>query len=326
MNPSLGFHSRLAKYFEDFISLRRASGAVYGDRSQPQLLRRFDRYLVEHWRGKARLRPAEIQAYFDSLGYLTPNSRRNPLDTAWRALSYALRHSAPIEDLPPRPEFRGAPRRIRDRYVFTWDEIARLRRACRRLRPRSSLRPLTFATLFGLLYVTGIRISEALGITISDVDFNGRQLLIRAGKFRKERLLPIRQSTARALRRYLQSPKRVCTAAGGPFFVSSGGRPIRYAAVHAAFRKALEISAVRDSQGRFPRIHDLRYTFAAHRLQDWYKEGRDVDLLLPALSTYLGHVDVEFTLMYLRPAAPLLRAAADRFEAASRSQVFREAQ
>lgn len=324
MSNELYFRSPLAKYFEGFVALKRASGAVYNDRAQPLLLRRCDRYLEEHWSGKAPLRSSEIQAYFDSLVHLPLNSRRNPVGVAWQALSYALRHGAPIEALPPRPNLRGGPRRNRDRHVFTRNEVASLRMACWELRPRDSLRPHTYDILFGLLYTTGVRISEALGITVDDVDLEDCSLFIRTGKFRKERRLPIRSSTAEALRRYLSSPKRVCTNTRASLFLSRNGKSIEYQNVRGAFRRAIETSGVRDAEGRRPRIHDLRYTYAAHRLQAWYQEGRDVDLLLPALSTYLGHVDVDFTLLYLRPAAPFLREASDRFEAACLPSVLRE--
>ncbi len=323
-NRELCFRSALAKYLEGFVLFKRASGARYSDPSQINYLRRFDRHVHEHWSGDQPLTAGVIQAYFDSLAYLPLNSRRNPVDAAWHALSYALRHGAPIEALPPRPDIRGGPRRNRDRYVFSCDEVARLRRACRELHPRTSLRPHTYETLFGLLYVTGIRIGEALAITVDDVDVEADSLFIRAGKFRKERRLPIRPSTAEALQHYLESPKRVCLDARAPLFVSLRGRSYKYSSVRATFRRVLEMAGVQDDEGRPPRIHDLRYTFAAHRLQAWYREGRDVDVLLPALSTYLGHVDVEFTLLYLRPAAPFLREAADRFEAACLPSVFRE--
>jgi len=154
-------------------------------------------------------------------------------------------------------------------------------------------------------------------LTVGDLDVEGCAIFIRSGKFRKDRLLPIRRSTVAALLRYIRAPQRTASAAGSaPLFVSHRGGRLTYELVHAAFRRALMTSGVRDDAGRYPRIHDLRYTFAAHRLAGWYRDGRDVDSLLTALSTYLGHVDIEFTLLYLRPAAPLLKEAADRFEAA----------
>ena len=323
----MGTHSRfqspLARYFEDFIALRRACGAAYGDRAQPQLLRRLDRYLAEHWLEEIPLSSSVIQSYFDSLAYLPKNSRANPIGIAWKALSFAAQHGAPIEDLPTRPELRGGPRRNRERYIFAHDEVARLRKSCCDLRPRDSIRPQTYDVLFGLLYATGVRINEALNIAVKDLDSQKCQLFVSTGKFRKERLLPIRASTARALSHYLQSPKRPISDSRSLLFLSRHGAPLTYQAVRRTFRKLLAQLDIQDDAGALPRIHDLRFTFAAHCLQGWYRDGRDVDVLLPALSTYLGHVDVEFTLLYLKPAAPLLREASDRFERSCLPSVFR---
>jgi site-specific recombinase XerD len=58
----------------------------------------------------------------------------------------------------------------------------------------------------------------------------------------------------------------------------------------------------------------LRHTFAVHRLVAWYREGADVQRLLPQLSTYLGHVHVAATQRYLTMTPDLLHQASMRFE------------
>jgi integrase len=64
----------------------------------------------------------------------------------------------------------------------------------------------------------------------------------------------------------------------------------------------------------WPRPHDFRHTFAVSRVAAWYAQGRDVNALLPALSTYLGHISVENTRLYLTANGDLLEQAAVRFE------------
>ena len=66
------------------------------------------------------------------------------------------------------------------------------------------------------------------------------------------------------------------------------------------------------SQG--PRIHDLRHRFAVSTLLRWYRRGKNVDLLLPVLSTYLGHVFITGTYWYLTCTPELMEAAAKRLE------------
>ena len=61
------------------------------------------------------------------------------------------------------------------------------------------------------------------------------------------------------------------------------------------------------------RIHDLRHTFAVHRLLAWYRDGQDVNARLPWLATYMGHVGIHSTQVYLRPTAELMEQVDRRF-------------
>jgi integrase len=177
------------------------------------------------------------------------------------------------------------------------------------------LRSETFPTLFGLLYVSGIRVGELIALNTEDLDVDEATLLIKKGKFGKSRSLPLRPSTVEALTEYLRCPLRTAsTCASGPFFVSSRGR-FAYSTIRRAFHAASKAAGLRGQTRRYPRVHDLRHSFAAQRVISWYEAGRDVNELLAPLSTYLGHADVSDTLTYLKPTETLLRLAAKRFEA-----------
>jgi len=63
-----------------------------------------------------------------------------------------------------------------------------------------------------------------------------------------------------------------------------------------------------------PRLHDLRATFAVHRLEEWYRQGVDVQSRLGSLSTYLGHINIASTQRYLPMTAELLQQASQRFK------------
>jgi len=78
----------------------------------------------------------------------------------------------------------------------------------------------------------------------------------------------------------------------------------------------------RHDGGRYqPRLHDLRHTWAVHRLVAWYQDGADVQRLLPALATYLGHVHIAATQCYLTMTPELLQAASLRFEQYAQPEV-----
>jgi len=156
-----------------------------------------------------------------------------------------------------------------------------------------------------------MRIGEALALDIGDLDRRDRILTVRKGKFGKRRALPLRDSTVAALVRYVNHPRRpVGKDTSAPLFVSSRRRRLSYPAVWPAIRKACLAAEISHP---LPRPHDFRHTFAINRVVTWYAEGRDVNTLLPTLSTYLGHLSVENTRLYLTANGALLDHAAARF-------------
>lgn len=308
MTRPRAFTSWLAPSFERFVALRRASGAGYV--SQRNLLLAFDRYVDSRSPEPPLLRATLIQ-YLASLDRLSPRGWDNVVGVVWPAIAYALRHGAHVEALPARPAKLSRHWRQRQPRILSAAEIGRLLAAARRLPPVDSLRPATTATLLGLLYTTGIRIGEALALDIGDLDRCDRILTIRRGKFGKSRALPLQDSTVEALLRYVNHPLRpVGKDAVAPFFVSGRRRRLSYPTVRTAIQNACLAAAIPKP---LPRPHDFRHTFAVNRVTAWYAEGRDVNALLPALSTYLGHVSIENTRLYLTANGALLDQAATRF-------------
>jgi len=308
------FISWLAPQFERFVALRRASGSRYV--SQRNLLLAFDRYLGEN-AAKPPLRRESVIRYVASLDRLSPRGRDNVVAVLWPSLGYALRHGASVERLGARPP--KSPRQWRQRppRIVTAPEIKDLLAAARELPREGTLRPATTATLLGLLYTTGIRIGEALALDVGDLDSKDRILTIRKGKFGKSRSVPLLKSTAEALAGYLEHPLRpLGTEPSAPFFVSGLRRRLADPTVRPAIYSACEIAGIPKP---WPRPHDFRHTFAVSRVATWYSDDRDVDALLPALSTYLGHVSIENTRRYLIANGMLLEQAAARFEHKSRA-------
>ena len=170
-----------------------------------------------------------------------------------------------------------------------------------------------------LLATAGLRISEALHLTLQDVDLEHSVLSIRQSKFRKSRLVPVSAGTADMLRRYRDL--RVAVAPTGPdeaFFVSGRGKAYSTSYVQGIFRDIAIQAGLRGPTGRGPRLHDLRATFAVTRLLQWYRDGDNVMNRLPLLSTYLGHACVSDTEVYLRITTALLEQANTRFHAFAR--------
>ena len=302
------FTSWLAPYFEGFVALRRASGVRYV--SQRNLLLAFDRYLATQAPGPPLLRQTLLH-YLASRERLSPRAWDNVVGVVWPAVAYALRHDARGDALPPRPPKPARYWRQRPPRILSTPEIENLLSAARRLPPAESLRPATSATLLGLLYVTGIRIGEALALDVGDLDRRERVLTIRQGKFGKTRVLPLRETTVKVLARYVEHPHRcVGIEESAPLFVSLRRRRLTHQTSVVALQHACRAAQLSKP---WPRPHDFRHTFAVSRMAAWYQEGRDLNSQLPQLSTYLGHVSVEHTRQYLTANGALLERAAARF-------------
>jgi len=213
----------------------------------------------------------------------------------------------------PKPEVVFTP------YIYTHAELKRLLNALEDFpHPRIKLSSITLRALLLLLYGAALRISEALSLQLADVDLPAQLLTIRESKFYKTRLVPIGPRLTDELTAYRVARCRVAPVASpeAAFFITRTGQPVTRGQAERVFRQLCERAGVRRTDGaRYqPRLHDLRHTAAVHRLVAWYREGVDVERLLPNLATYLGHVHVAATQHYLTMTPELLQAASSRFE------------
>lgn len=230
---------------------------------------------------------------------------------------FARHHSAsdPRTEVPPQGLLPDRYRRAQP-YIYGAAEITRLMAAAKELPSTTGLRPWTYSTLFGLLTVTGLRISEALGLNRDDVDFRQCVLIIRRTKFGKTRLVPLHPSTRNALQDYACRRDRSYPTRMTPgFFVSERGTRLEHSCVSKTFYKLSRQIGLRGASDRHgPRLHDFRHAFAVRTVMRWYREGVDVEPQMPVLSTYLGHGHVSDTYWYLSSVPELLRLAAARLE------------
>jgi integrase len=218
-------------------------------------------------------------------------------------------HEVPATSLLPQRPLRASP------YLYSDAEIAALIAATATL--RTALRRATFATLIGLLAVTGMRIGEAIALDRRDVDLAGGELTIRFGKFGKTRELALHPSTIQALHAYRRLRDGSAPPTGTQaFFVSTAGTRLFYCNVHNTFhRLARHVGLMPRSGSCRPRIHDLRHTFAVKTMLDAYAAGDDGQTRLTLLSTWLGHAHPRHTYWYLSAAPELMALAGQRLEA-----------
>jgi integrase len=217
-------------------------------------------------------------------------------------------HEVPTADLLPRRTHRATP------YLYSDQDIAALVGAAESL--PTPLRRATFATLFGLLAVTGMRVGEAIALDRDDVDLNVGLLVIRHGKFDKARELVLHPSTSDALRRYSADRTRMATGhRSAAFFVSNVGTRLLRRNVRHVFQQLVHVTGLPPRSGSCrPRIHDLRHSFAVRSMLDAYTAGLDGQARLALISTYLGHVHPTSTYWYLSASPELMAVAGKRLE------------
>ena len=304
------FYSHLACQREDFVTFKQLQGYTYTGPAKH--LRAFDRFLAEQPFDQPYLTLELDDAYFAHTKALSPNTRRIRLSIA-REFSRHLHQREPESHvLRKRPGNGSALPRF---YLYEEAEIAALMQAARRLSPATALRPHTHSVLLGLLAVTGLRIDEALTLDLYDLACDDKLLSVRHGKFGKDRLLPLADSTVHALRAYLKHRLDFgLRAPTDPLFLSGRGRRLSYSTALKTFNTLLQQEGIGVHRPQAPRLHDLRHTCATRTLLKWYQEGRDVNAMLPVLATDLGHVSIASTQLYLHVCSQLLAEANTRFQ------------
>lgn len=300
-------HSVVAQYVE----YKQSMGMRF--RTEASVLKSFSRTMGDA--SVAQLDPEAVQTFLAGNGPVTRFwHRKYEVLLGFFRFACARQYvsASPLPKTVPKPVRQFVP------YIFSREELQRLLAAAEPLdHARTKIQSHTCRALLLLLYGAGLRISEAISLTLADVSISSRILTIRDSKFYKNRLVPIGPDLAGAVavyaaRRFRDHPAQP----DAPFFVSRTGAPLTRSAAENTFRRLrLSAGVMRHDEARYqPRLHDLRHSFAVHRLVSWYREGADVQRLLPQLATYLGHVHIAATQRYLTMTPELLREASKRFE------------
>lgn len=217
----------------------------------------------------------------------------------------------PATEIPPAGLVSYQARR-RTPFLFSDTDVNAVITTARASTP-FPLRAATLATMIGLLAATGLRVGEAIRLEMGNIDWADGLILVRDTKFGKARNVPVSASTIDALAAYRRRRDRARPATPR-FFISLSGTPVAYSHFSLTFRAAVDHSGVGSGSPVRPRVHDLRHSFAVRTLLGWYRDGLDVEALLPRLSTYLGHAEPRFTYWYLTATPELLGHAVARLE------------
>jgi integrase len=311
------FSSFLGPFLKEHIELRRSVG--YRFDTQAERFAMFDRFLqsrpdlegrpitmlVQEWQNTVRTREQH---------WMCQLMGRN-LARAWARIY----PSTP--PMRPDPKLKSRVLAARRRpHIFTPEQVRHLLDTARSFpSPRAPLRSKTLYTMLVLAYCAGLRIGELGRLDLGDVSLDDGTVTIRDTKFFKSRRLPLTESAVSALRDYLRERTRQGgrTAASAPLFwrqTRDGGGRYSRITTEALMERILRLAGLKPAAGRRgPRFHDIRHSFVAHRMMEWYRNGINPQAHLPYLATFLGHRDIYSTLVYLNTTPELLQLASERF-------------
>lgn len=316
---SRSFNSALASQFHAYVDLKRALGRKFG--GAEHILRHLDRFLCRSFPAAVDLSVSILAEWMAESPALMPQSRAVRLRVVRQFCLYLTRMSPEAFVPDPVRDWSLWPIRVPRRapFIYSTEQIRALLRAALELpeTPRNPHRPRAMFIVLLLLYTTGLRLSEAVHLQIGDVDFDAGTIRIRETKFFKTRLVPLAADVLGSVGTYiekLQLPPNQTTRERA-LFVNERGTAYATGSIGNCGRKLLRSIGIKPAKGRHgPRIHDIRHSFAVHRIKRWYEEGANVQSLLPVLATYMGHKDIVSTQYYATVTVDILEHAGRRFE------------
>ena len=302
------YQSSLTGLITEFIMFKRFQGYDYV--VETGYLKQFDMFLVNRSYTGCVLQSGIMQDYCLKTSEKSVNTRAK-LHSILRHFSLHLHVIDPQSEVLPESM---VPRQIKKTRFYPLNplQIQEIMNAACSLRPKNGLRPHCIHFLIGLLYSTGLRIAEALALNLKDVDENNRTLFVHRGKFGKDRIIPMSDSTFHAVEKWLKVRSSYATnGATAPLLIAKRGKRLKYFHAKSAFIKLCALCGMADTPP--PRLHDLRHNYACRCIAQWREVNEDVNALLPVLSNAMGHVDFSSTQVYIHIDAEALRQASIKF-------------
>jgi integrase len=288
----------LGAWLQRFIEHKRSLGYKY--QTEAAILSRFDRFLWRNHPDEDTLSRPLVEAWCARLPHERARSHQTRISVTSLFIRFLVRNG--VEACLPSITQRPIDLKAFTPHIFTRAEMGRILAASERLGAdgRSPKRHASIPAIFHLLYGCGLRVSEALALKVADVDLESGVLVIRQTKFGKDRLAPMSPSLVDRLRA-LSAQQDSRREGDEYFFASPTGKHYHNTTIYNYFRRFLRAAGIpHGGRGQGPRLHDLRHTFAVHRLELWYRQGEDLGAKLPVLATYMGHQCLTGTQRYLR--------------------------
>lgn len=304
------FTGPMGNWMVQHLTLRRSLGYLYV--SAEYTLNAFDQFLNEHFPNCKVITRQMVIGYLDTTHHKSSLTRADHVSDLRQFCRFMLQF-----DLTTYIPEKGlvSPGKVQVKpYIFTQEEVCKVMQQATQFKVKNEILPYTYKTIIGLLWTTGMRIGEVIRLKIEDIDTKNGLLTIRQTKFYKSRMIPLLPSTTQKLIDYLNRRSHCGyeNKPAAPVFINNRGKPCTISTTPKTLRMLFDRAGLKTEQNRLPRVHDLRHSFATRWLTDIYQLGKDPNIYLPVLATYLGHSNLANTQVYLHPSLELLGIAGEK--------------
>jgi len=301
----------LSIYINKYLEFRKSLG--YSCSSTKYGLTNFNKFIKKKFPRYKHITREIIIEYLEANKHLASSTRASKIYRLRQFCRFLIQY----EPQTYIPENRIIPSEKRQRkiYIFSEKEIIKLMQLTEDLKSTPNIRKYSYRTIIGLLWATGIRIGEALSLQVDDFDRKKQLIVINETKFYKSRIVPLSHSATQALSRYLRERNKFTHGCEvNLFFITEHGEPYLSDSVGRVFRKLNASAKIINPTEKYQRLHDIRHSFATRWLIELSKKQKDPYVDLPILATYLGHVDLKSTEIYLHPSIDILESAGKRLK------------
>ena len=298
MNNNSIYSSELSDLLEGFIAEKRSLGYKY--QKEEIIMRQFDSYWKAHGYNEKNLTIENLSEWTtkkDTEGAI--NLKRRIATTRQFAIylngigivSYIPSEKIHCETKVRRPL---SPQEITELFeaVDNYNPVHNCTLANKRIAKE-------YPVLFRLLYLNGLRVSEACKLPIDQLNLEEGTIIILDSKGNKDRLVYLADDMIDLLREYIaflsftlnETPKWL-------FPGEQPYKPLHKGSVEHRFNESWNMTSFAKGSLEKPVVHDLRHTFVVDRINKWMLQGLDFEYMLPYLSKYLGHKTFDETYYY----------------------------
>lgn len=307
------FTGPMGNHIKQHLALRRSLGFIY--KNAEYNLDAFDQHLAIKYPNCKIISCQMVVTYLASINSHANKSKADHIVSLRQFCRYMLQYNTNTY-IPEKGLMRPGKVQVKP-HIFTEKEIVQLIEQARKMRIGwKTLLPNTYATIIGLLWITGLRIGEVVKLKFEDVDLTNGLVYIRQTKYFKSRIVPLSLSSINALGIYKKQRASFgfSEAPDASFFFNGRGKPCITATTPRVIKELMIKAGLKTIDGKTPRVHDIRHSFATRWLQDFYKEGKDPAAYLAILATYMGHTNIANTQTYLHPSIETLNIAGQKLK------------